>query len=250
MTLFDQSIDRRNKTPFYVQLANLLREAIESGEFKRGDSLPPERELESSFMVSRNTVRQAITVLENEGHVHRIRGSGTFVTQASPNPHIRIDAFIEHMGLLRLLGYEPSYKQLSNEIKNADVYLSEKLELKVGEKVFFRRGITFAGDQPAIYTEVYIGSSRTGGVEPAWDPTNKVFFDFLEKVVGDIVTSVDIDISPVVTEGELCAHFDKPECSPLLLLETTVIGLHDPKPISFGRNYYNPEIVKFSALRT
>jgi GntR family transcriptional regulator len=249
MTLFDQSIDRRNKTPFYVQLANLLRETIESGEFDRGDSLPPERELESSFMVSRNTVRQAITILENEGHVHRIRGSGTFVTQANPNPNVRIDAFIEHKGVLRLLGYEPTYKQLSTEIKNADELISRKLVLKEGEKVYFQRSITFADGQPAIIGESYIGSSRTGGIEPAWDPTNKAFFDFLEKVVGDIVTSVDIDIMPVVAEGELCALFDKPKFSPLLLLESTVIGLNDPKPISFGRNYYNPEIVKFSALR-
>ena len=249
MHLSDKSIDRRNPTPFYIQLANLLRESIESGGFVRGASLPPERELESSFKVSRNTVRQAITILENEGHIHRVRGSGTFVTHATPNPNVRIDAFIEHKGVLRLLGYEPSYKQLSTDQKNDDAYVTRKLGLKEGEKVFFQRSLTFADGQPAIIADTYIGSSRTGDIEPAWDPTNRDFFDFLEKVAGEIVTSVDIDIIPVVAEGDLCALLDKPECSPLLLLETTVIGLNDPKPISFGRNYYNPDIVKFSALR-
>jgi GntR family transcriptional regulator len=250
MSTFDQSIDKRSKTPYYVQLANILRQVIVSGEYERGDVLPPERELENAFNVSRNTVRQAITILENEGYVHRNHGRGTFVTPLKPKNKVRIDAFIEHKGLLTILGYTPSFSQLSTDIMIPEEKIRKKLELAENEKVHRRRGITYADGRPAIYTEEYIGIDRTNEEEIPWDPNNVAFFDFLEVVTGDRVMFVSVEIVPVVADEDLTQIFELPDCSPLLLLEATKHGSVDPKPLGFGLNYYNPEIVTFSVLRT
>ncbi len=44
-----------------------------------GSSLPTEHELTQALNVSRNTVRQALEILERDGVIYRIQGSGTFV---------------------------------------------------------------------------------------------------------------------------------------------------------------------------
>lgn len=60
-----------------------LQSLVESGDFKPGDRLPPERQLAVLFGVSRNSVREAIKSLEQLGVLESRPGAGTFLTQAS-----------------------------------------------------------------------------------------------------------------------------------------------------------------------
>ena len=61
-----------------------VRAAIEAGELKAGDRLPPERELAVRFGVSRPTVRSAIKSLAAVGIVQARQGDGTFITAGPP----------------------------------------------------------------------------------------------------------------------------------------------------------------------
>lgn len=70
--------------PKYKQLSDLLRQKIENGEYARGEKLDSENELASAFHLSRQTVRQALSVLTNEGILIRQKGSGTFVSPPMP----------------------------------------------------------------------------------------------------------------------------------------------------------------------
>ena len=63
----------------YLQVADTLRREIAEGVFRDGDTLMTEEELRLRFQVSRQTVRQAISLLEDDGLVDRRRGSGTYV---------------------------------------------------------------------------------------------------------------------------------------------------------------------------
>lgn len=65
----------------YVELSLQLKERIAQGEFNSGQQIPTEHELALHYGVSRQTVRQAIAILENENYLVRRRGSGTYVQQ-------------------------------------------------------------------------------------------------------------------------------------------------------------------------
>ncbi len=66
------------------QAADTLRRFILSEGMKAGDSLPSERELSDILSVSRNIVREALTVLVAEGLIIKKPGSGIFVTDFDP----------------------------------------------------------------------------------------------------------------------------------------------------------------------
>lgn len=68
----------------YSVLARAIREQIAAGTYKMGDRLPSENELSEEFNFSRQTVRQALGILEREGYLVRRRGSGTYVAKESP----------------------------------------------------------------------------------------------------------------------------------------------------------------------
>lgn len=68
-------------TPLYRQIAEDLREQIESGKLEPGQQLRTELELREHYGASRNTVRDAIKWLTTLGLVETRPGQGTFVFQ-------------------------------------------------------------------------------------------------------------------------------------------------------------------------
>lgn len=63
----------------YGIISNWLRERIEKRELLPGQKIESENEIRKIFQVSRQTVRQAMTILEAEGLIERRQGKGSFV---------------------------------------------------------------------------------------------------------------------------------------------------------------------------
>jgi DNA-binding LacI/PurR family transcriptional regulator len=75
-----RSLQRQSGAPLYTQLAGLLRQGIETGGLRHGDSLIPQRQLSTMWKVSEVTVRRALQALAAEGLLEARAGSGTTVT--------------------------------------------------------------------------------------------------------------------------------------------------------------------------
>src|SRR5207253_5559944 len=75
------AIDRSSFVPLYYQLALILWERLASGRLRPGDKLPSESELSTEFGISRSVIRPALTILESEGRIIRIKGRGCFIAQ-------------------------------------------------------------------------------------------------------------------------------------------------------------------------
>lgn len=63
----------------YIHLFEELKRRILQGEYQNGQRLPGENEMAGEFSMSRQTVRQALSLLEQEGFIQRRQGSGTYV---------------------------------------------------------------------------------------------------------------------------------------------------------------------------
>ena len=65
----------------YYDLMEDLRKQIVSGKIKPGEKLPSENELSGTYQVSRQTVRKALQILQNEGYIYAEHGRGTFCSE-------------------------------------------------------------------------------------------------------------------------------------------------------------------------
>lgn len=68
-----------------MQITELLIRDIASGRLIDGERLPPERDMAKTLGTSVGTLRKALLVLEEEGLLTRLQGSGNYV-RASPDP--------------------------------------------------------------------------------------------------------------------------------------------------------------------
>jgi len=84
----------------YIQLATLFRRRIESGEWRIDERIPTVEELAAECGVARATIRQALSILENEDLIERFRAKGTFVRHR-PQEKLWCAVATDWTGLLR-----------------------------------------------------------------------------------------------------------------------------------------------------
>ncbi|WP_310737930.1 GntR family transcriptional regulator [Microbispora sp. H10949] len=72
-------LDRDGPVPVYKQIAEILRDRIDSGELAPGNPVPSEADLEAEYGIARTTARRVARELREQGLVYTVQGEGTFV---------------------------------------------------------------------------------------------------------------------------------------------------------------------------
>jgi GntR family transcriptional regulator of arabinose operon len=99
------------ETPLYEKIYQSLLDQIQSGHLKKGERIPSEKELCDQFQVSRITSKKALEKLSLVGVVERIRGKGSFVSNAihskpSPIEELQLSAWDETSNLIGIIAPE------------------------------------------------------------------------------------------------------------------------------------------------
>lgn len=69
--------------PVYLQIAELLARQIKAGYWREDERLPTEAELARQLNVAVGTLRKSLALLEEQGVLERIQGSGTYVKKVA-----------------------------------------------------------------------------------------------------------------------------------------------------------------------
>lgn len=75
------------------QMVEILTKAIASGKFGEGERITSENALSRQYGISRNTIREAISSLVQQGYLTRTQGKGTFVASRRPKAAKSSDSY-------------------------------------------------------------------------------------------------------------------------------------------------------------
>ena len=64
----------------YKGVIDYFKKKIMDGELRPGEKLPPERDIAEQLNVSRNSVREAIRIMDMTGVISSQQGSGNYIT--------------------------------------------------------------------------------------------------------------------------------------------------------------------------
>ncbi len=149
------TIDRLKKSvPLYVQIAESFIAQIESGQLLPGSRLPGERELSEVLMVQRETVRQALAVLQNQGLIIRRHGSGTYVAE----PKIERDAsrLFPFTRAMQKKGYQPGARVIQMEKTLCNPAVSNELDLQVSAFIYHIERVRLVNQEPVVLENAYV----------------------------------------------------------------------------------------------
>lgn len=176
--LGDATPIRRPRADQARQVADVLRHQIYSAVFE--DALPSEQQLAQEFDVSRNTGRDALALLKDDGLIDRAPRVGTHVAQRK----------YDH-GLDVLLGLQETLKGhgvVRNEVRAATLItpppaVARRLRLAPGEHTVYIERLRFLADLPLSLDLTYLAPDIGSEVITRDLETNDLFA-LIEQISG------------------------------------------------------------------
>ncbi|MGW0047782.1 GntR family transcriptional regulator [Nocardia cyriacigeorgica] len=215
---------RRLRADHARRVADILRQQIHTGAF--ADTLPGEQDLAAEHQASRNTVREALALLQDEGLIARTPRVGTTVAARK----------VDH-GLDTLLGLQETLEGrgvVRNEVRtatriSAPPAVARRLALEPGTRVVYIERLRFLADLPLSLDLTYL-APEVGPAVLEHDLERTDIFVLLEQISGQSLGSADLAVEAVCADPHTAATLDTPPGSALLMLER-LTRLDDGTPV-------------------
>jgi GntR family transcriptional regulator len=224
----------------YHQLAATFRRHIETGTWEVGSQIPTVVELAQSYEVARETVRQALGMLADEGLIRRYRAKGTFVT-AAPRDQIWCQLETNFLGLLQ--AREGAQIELLEEERK--VSITGKIEFGLADAAYrklHRRH--WRQDQAYMIAEVFV-TERWANKIPRAAFANKTALKLVADIDGLVIADVEQILTIGVADLDASSALQIPLNSPVANIERYVID-SDGFLVLFARNTYRGDLVRLN----
>ncbi|MBE6895215.1 MAG: GntR family transcriptional regulator [Ruminococcaceae bacterium] len=239
-------INHNSSVPLYIQLAAELEEAIYSKKYKDGEKLPSENQLCKQYALSRITVRQALSKLEQKNLVYSVHGKGTFVRLADMSQSlVKITSFQKTLEQKGLTGHteieEYSLKKIPEHIKSTFGIDNLARLCLVG----------YANDLPIVYYNSYMISTIASEMFPIaqlWESEKRAFSTW------DIYPEIRIKnlhmeqkLTAVIADGNIAKVLKVSKGDPVMKMETHAYSHGDL--VEYKVAYYRADKYSFTIKR-
>ncbi|MBN1226081.1 MAG: GntR family transcriptional regulator [Deltaproteobacteria bacterium] len=223
--------------PLYYQLETILRKRIASGDLALGDLLPSEEALSKEYNLSRITVRQALSSLENDGLIERKRGKGTFVLKKPT--YLESPKFTGFIEDLISMGIHTESKVLDISMVEGPQNIREYLKVAEGNKLFRIEKLRLVEESPFSYILNYL-PFEIGQKIKKEDLIAKPTLIILEDNLGIKATKAVQSIGATIADTYVAALLGIRVGDPLLKGERTVFNVKN-KPVEYVSVLYRAD---------
>lgn len=111
-------VDPHSGIPIYLQILTTIKDAIEHGVLRQGDTLPTVRQLATEHRIAPNTVMKAYSELQREGLIESRPGVGTVITAPiTATQDLRVQSALQN------------FRDATQRLKSLGVHRTELLEV-------------------------------------------------------------------------------------------------------------------------
>lgn len=148
--------NKKRHIPLYIQLKEEILSKIKQEIWRSDSQIPTEKALMAEYNVGRATVRQAISMLENEGYLYKKHGIGTFVARSQPS--LGFEPLISLTYSLKAKGIHADNEVAEHRIVEADSPIRSKMKDRKIKSCFYLRRLRYANGMPIAIEDSYFSS--------------------------------------------------------------------------------------------
>ena len=227
--------------PLHHQVYLDLAAALDEGEWRVGQRIPPERELAEDYGCSLITVRRALSELTREGRLERERGRGTFVRRP---PVIRDIAARAGFGdEMRARGLAPYATVVTAQVEASTPTIAAALGIEPGAPVHYLERVRGAEGVPYLLEQAHLAVERFPGLLDV-DYTGASLYVVLERRYGVSIERTRETISAVVPTAREADLLGLRSARPAICLEGTA-SAPDGSPVEHSRTIVSPEHARY-----
>ncbi|HLR08720.1 MAG TPA: GntR family transcriptional regulator [Bacillota bacterium] len=231
------------QTPRYLIVIEQIKNRIREGKLVPGEQLPSEVDFAKELGVSRNTLREALRILEEENVVTRRHGIGTFVNQ-KPTFTGGLEELFSITDLIEREGKKPGTEILHTGHAAPHADDIEALKLENNERVFLVKRLRTANGVPLVYC---IDKMPLAFVGEEYTLKQESLFSSLEDA-GIIISYAKAEINTMSYHEEISKIMKCDRETPLLILRQIHYDTHH-RPVLYSINFFNSKQISFNVLR-
>ena len=197
--------------PKHAQLSDALAE-LASRDLGPDAAIPSERELMTTYDVSRATVRKSIERLIADGLLHRIHGKGTFVARPRLESRLHLASFSQDM---RRRGLTPSTVLLGVEADLPPAEVATALDLGRDEPAWRIDRVRLADRQPIALENGWYPLAPLPGLDR--QDLSASLYEVLKETYGFGIDSAEQTLWGESADGVVARRLDAPVHTPLLV---------------------------------
>jgi GntR family transcriptional regulator len=236
----------KNNIPLYVQLGQIIKSQIMTGELLAGQQIPTEKEFAETYRVSSITVRQAILNLVKEGLLLRKQGKGTFVEEGATNTRnimtLKMRGDINDVVPEGLTSQK--VKVLDITQMSCPARVAKVLGMAEGEEVVRIRRTRSDDNVLLSYVKNYLRPEIGRKIEKEDLLAHPMLYILRNKLGLPLRTGVQY-IMAVIADYEIASALSTSISSPVLYLET-IISAEGDVPVDFVQTFYRSDRFKYT----
>jgi GntR family transcriptional regulator len=236
-----KAIDRMSPLPFYYQLKQILLTELKTRELAPGARLPGDHELCDAYDVSRTVVRQALSELETEGVIERVKGRGTFVAQRKTGERL-VQSLTGLFEDVEARGSHLRSDVRRLEVVPADEQVAQSLDLELGASVIVLERLRFVDEEPWVLVTTYLPFEIAPGLLTD-DLENQSLYGLLEQKYGVQLRYGQRAIEASIAGAALARNLGVSPGDPVLVLRSTVYG--NQRPVEMFVAYHRGDRSRF-----
>lgn len=178
----------------YGKLAQALRDRILQGEWAPGEVIPAESTLAQSYGVALGTIRQALSLLVEDGVLQRRHGKGTFVTKGVDGASMM--RFFRFRGLDDCSSITPHSHILNSRLRNASVQESRSFGVGQGAQILQLERLRSLDAEPCLLESIVLPLPLFGAL--ADSDTNEwedLLYPMYQRRCGVVIQKTQDDLS-------------------------------------------------------
>lgn len=229
----------------YQHIKQEIGKMIDNKLWKVGQKLPSEYELAKYFNVSRETLRAAIKLLEQEGKLLVKHGSGTYVIKPLPMIPSRLE-FLQSIGtMIKLAGLtEEETKEMIGEVQCGKEW-AEALNIREGSVVLKLERIRYADGEAVAYSVNILPKDLIGDKFDRADFAGSLF-GFLEDACNIHIARADTELLVPLSSDKYVQRLqvDKTEETPVILMKQLHYDEQN-KEVLYSFDYLRNDVFNF-----
>lgn len=237
-----QQLDRTATEPLWMQLAAVIRGAIEGGQFVADQALPSESELIDLYGVSRTVVREALAELVQRGLIYKIRAKGSFVSPPRRDLGF-IGSTLGSSADLIAAGRSATTRVLSISEGHADAAEAAALKISEATGVIRIRRLRSVDGTPALLVQTTLPSEPFSGLLRS-NLENRSLYEHLRRHYGVSPIGADRWIQAVIPSPDDAALLELGPNMPVLHIESVAWGA-DEIPFEYYRALHRSDESRF-----
>lgn len=199
--------------PKHAQLRSVLA-AMCADELAPGAAIPSERELMTSYAVSRATVRRAVESLVAEGALRRVQGKGTFVAPPRVQSHLHLASFTQDM---RRRGKTPSTRVVRVASLEPPPEVSTWFGSVPGQPAWWVERVRLAAGEPMAFEAGWYSPTLLPGLD-RHDLTTSLY-ELFAREYGLSVDTAEQTVRAELADATLAHHLDVEPGVPVLAFD-------------------------------